>query len=105
VEIRKKLNTWNATGAIGTSPADGLMEIFIDGRLAARHTNWKYRDGALDYSSATPLSQGKLVPFREMGDMGLLLNLYNGGVKGADEETVMFFAQIACGTQYIGLPG
>jgi hypothetical protein len=104
VEIRKKLNTYNASGAVGTSPADGLMEIYIDGRLAARHTNWKYRDGRIDYSGETPLSMGKLAPFRQMGDMGLLLNLYNGGVKGADEDTVMFFAQVACGTRYIGLP-
>jgi hypothetical protein len=112
IEIRKKLNTWNGSGAVGSSPADGLMEVFIDGRLAARHTNWKYRDGRLDYTNATPLNlqtqtgvQRKLVPFRQMGDMGLLLNMYNGGVKGADEEMVVFFAQIACGTQYIGLPG
>ena len=104
VEIRKKLNTWNSTGAVGTSPSDGVMEIWIDGRLAARHTNWKYRDGKLDYTGATPISMGKLVPYRQMGDMGLLLNLYNGGVKGADEETVMFFAQMACGTKYIGPP-
>ncbi|MBL8325978.1 MAG: hypothetical protein JNJ89_13585 [Rubrivivax sp.] len=105
VEIRKRLNTYNATGAVGTSPADGLMEIFIDGRLAARHTNWKYRDGKLDYVSETPISAGKMVPYRQMGDIGLLLNMYNGGVNGADEEMVMFFAQVACGTQYIGLPG
>jgi hypothetical protein len=61
VEIRKKLNTWNSTGAVGTSPSDGLMEIFIDGRLAARHTNWKYRDGALSYGAGgdTPLNAGK----------------------------------------------
>jgi hypothetical protein len=105
IEIRKRLNTWNSTGAVGTSPSDGLMEVFIDGRLAARHTGWKYRDGRLDYTGETPLSMGKLVPFRQMGDMGLALNLYNGGVKGADEEMVMFFAQVACGTQYIGMPG
>jgi len=105
IEVRKRLNTWNSTGAVGTSPSDGLMEIFIDGRLAARHTAWKYRDGRLDYTTETPISMGKLVPFRQMGDMGLALNLYNGGVKGADEEMVMFFAQVACGTQYIGLPG
>jgi hypothetical protein len=105
IEIRKRLNTWNSTGAVGTSPADGLMEIFVDGRLAARHTGWKYRDGRLDYTTETPISMGKLVPFRQMGDMGLALNLYNGGVKGADEELVMFFAKVACGTQYIGLSG
>ncbi|MBI5720135.1 MAG: hypothetical protein HZC37_20875 [Burkholderiales bacterium] len=105
IEIRKRLNTWNSTGAVGTSPADGLMEIFVDGRRAAVHTGWKYRDGRLDYTGETPISMGKLVPFRQMGDMGLALNLYNGGVKGADEEMVMFFAKVACGTQYIGLSG
>ncbi|MBL8344488.1 MAG: hypothetical protein JNN03_03535 [Rubrivivax sp.] len=105
IEVRKRLNTWNSTGAVGSSPSDGLMEVFIDGRLAARHTGWKYRDGRLDYTGETPISMGKLVPFRQMGDMGLALNLYNGGVKGADEEMVMFFAQVACGTQYIGMPG
>ncbi len=104
VEVRKKLNTYNASGPVGSSPADGVMEVYIDGRLAARHTNWKYRDGKLDYVGETPIAQGKLVPFRQMGDMGLLLNLYNGGVKAADEDTVMFFAQVACGTSYIGLP-
>jgi hypothetical protein len=104
IEIRKKLNTYNPNGAVGTSPADGVMEIYVDGRLAARYTGWKYRDGKLDYVNATPISSGQLVPFRQMGDIGLVLNMYNGGVRGADEDLVMFYAQIACGTRYIGLP-
>lgn len=103
IEIRKKLNTYDPNGAVGSSPADGVMEIYVDGRLAARHTGWKYRDGRLDYAGETPIAKGKLVPFRQMGDMGLLLNMYNGGVKAADEDTVMFFAEVACGTRYIGM--
>jgi hypothetical protein len=106
VEIRKKLNTYNPTGPIGSAQADGIMEIYIDGRLASRTTGWKYRDGALDYSAnGTPPSAGRLVPFRHIGDIGLQMNHYNGGVKAADEDTIVFIAQVACATRYIGLPG
>jgi hypothetical protein len=42
------------------------------------------------------------VPFRHIGDIGLQMNHYNGGVKAADEDTIVFIAQVACATRYIG---
>ncbi|MBK9234545.1 MAG: hypothetical protein IPO19_00135 [Rhodoferax sp.] len=96
IEIRCKLNTWKASGG---SPADGVMEVFLDGVKVATHTGWTYRDGPLDYVAALP---PQFAASRNLGPIGLLLNCYNGGVLPADEDMVQFYGAMACGTQYIG---
>lgn len=101
VEVRQKLNTYLG-GAVGTSPADGIMQVWIDGRLVSSQTGWKYRDGALDYVGTTPTSLGRLVPFRNMGPWGMMLNHYIGGNLAGDEDFVVFYTMIAAGTEYIG---
>lgn len=101
VEVRCKLNTWNPAGG---SPSDGIMQVWIDGVLVSTHTGWSYRDGPLDYVTATVPADG-LPPFRNMGPIGLLMNHYQGGVTPCDEDFVMFITMVAAGTQYIGPVG
>lgn len=53
VEVDCRLNTFNPAGG---SPSDGVMTVYVDGRIAAVHTGWKYRDGPIDYVR-TPYSK------------------------------------------------
>lgn len=96
VEVDCKLNAFSPTGG---SPSDGVMTIYIDGRVAAVHTGWKYRDGPIDYNKTPPT---RLAPFRSMGPIGLLLNDYNGGVLPADRDMVIFYTGIVASTSYVG---
>ncbi|MBI5256404.1 MAG: hypothetical protein HY855_07895 [Burkholderiales bacterium] len=97
IEVDCQLNTFNPAGG---SPADGVMTIYVDGRLAARHTGWRYRDGPIDYAKTTPLTN--LAPFRKMGPIGLLLQDYNGGVLPPDRDLVLFYTGIVASTSYVG---
>ncbi|MBI3367580.1 MAG: hypothetical protein HY021_03755, partial [Burkholderiales bacterium] len=97
VEVDCKLNTFNPAGG---SPADGVMTIYIDGRVAAVHTGWKYRDGPIDYVKTTPIAN--LAPFRKLGPIGMLLNDYNGGILPADRDMVIFYTGVVSSTSYIG---
>jgi len=104
IEVRTKLNTYNAAGAIGTSPRDGICEIWVDGRLDSTHTLWKWRDGAIDYG-LTPNGPSLLAPFRELGIAGLCLNNFHGGTLPPDHDLVMFIGDIVAATSYIGPSG
>lgn len=83
-------------------PSDGIMQVWIDEVLVATHTNWSYRDGPLDYVNDTPFGTNRLLPFGEMGALGVWFNTFGGGIKPADEDTYFFYGLIACATQYIG---
>lgn len=96
VEIRCKLNTWNVAGG---SPADGVMEIWLDGVKVATHTGWSYRDGPPLYSGSLPPT---FAGYRDMGAIGLWLNCFQGGTLTAEEDRWEFFTGIVCGTSYIG---
>lgn len=180
LEIRCKLNTWAPSGG---GASDGIMDIYLDGVLASSWTNWKYRDGPIDYRVTPPKQYGTasggktnsagysigatsitlansgsgnyvandtinfpgdfnnyqitsgansiggggtititpglinaipaaqtnigyasvgLPPFGNLGVTGMLLNMYNGGVLPASQDTVIFYSLMACGTSYIG---
>ena len=88
IETELTLNTYNNSGAVGTSSADGSMSVYINGRLDSTHTGFKWRDGAIDYA-VTP-NGPYLAPFRELGLKGLWMNFYNGGVQQQDMDLVFF---------------
>lgn len=98
VEVRCRLNTWNSAGG---SPADGVMQTWVDGVLVSEHTGWRYRDGPIDYAVTTPPGT-YFAPYRNLGPIGLCINHYQGGVVACDEDTIAFITLVAAGTSYIG---
>lgn len=98
VEIRLLLNTYNPS--TGASSADGVVQVWIDGRLCATHTGFKYRDGAISYVE-TPNGPA-LAPFRELGAYGAMLNNFNGGHLPPDHDLVTFYGPTVIATQRIG---
>lgn len=95
IEVECNLNTMTLTGG---SPSDGVMRVWLDGRLVMVNSGWQYRDGPL-YTSTDPT---RLTSFRQMGPIGLALNHYQGGVLMADRDFICFYDGVVCSTSYIG---
>ena len=97
IESRLKLNTWTTDGSKTT---DGEMDVWIDGKLASQQRNFSFRKGPLDYVTATPLTARP--PFRELGVVDIVMNLYQGGVMLADHDMTFFHTGLVTSTSYIG---
>lgn len=97
IETEVKLNTVNA--ADNSYLADGLLRVWIDGRLCYERTGMVFRT----LPRATPAyNPGAMRPFRELGVGWLLWNWYHGGLTASTVERTTFTTGLVWAEQRIG---
>ena len=97
IETEVKLNTVNAWD--NSYLADGLLRVWIDGRLCYERTGMVFRT----LPRATPgYNPGALRPFRELGVGWLLWNWYHGGLTASTVERTTFTTGLVWAEQRIG---
>jgi hypothetical protein len=81
----------------GTAPTDGLIETFIDGRLALTKA-YKWREEP----PWNPMLPGQIQVVGDNAIKSVWFNSYFGGVCGIGFDAAFFVKNIAIGTSYIG---
>ena len=96
IETRLRMNSVAPTWA-----PDGELDVWIDGRLAYTKRGLVLRTLPLQVKA----NQNPAIYLPPTGDLGirdLWLNWFHGGLTKSSRDRVLFFSQLAWGTEYIG---
>jgi hypothetical protein len=105
IETETKVNTVMAASP-GFLP-DGIVRVWIDGRLVLERTGMVMRSLPLRGGAGAgvvnpPYSPDYVMPVRELGISALWFNWYHGGLTRTSVPRTQFITGLAYGTEYIG---